>query len=77
MIEMHHMIMDVLGADHQVADQLRIRGNLVFQCIFNRTNGGHAMNKGADTTDSLSIGPGITWITPFENGFNAAHHGAR
>ena len=30
MIEVHHMVVDVLRADHQVADQLRVGGDLVF-----------------------------------------------
>ena len=75
-IEVHHMVMHILGADHQVADQLGIVGDLDLECVLNRTHRGNAMHQRADPANALGEGPGVAGVAAAQDDFDAAHHGA-
>ena len=76
MVEMHDMVMHVLCGDHQVADQLRIRRNLVAECILDRAHRSDTMHQRAHTADALRERPGIPRIASAQDDLDAAHHGA-
>ena len=76
MIEMHHVVVHVLRADHQIADQLGVVRNLVFERIFHRAHRGDAVHQGAHAADALGEGPGIARVAPAQDDLDAAHHGA-
>ncbi len=74
MIEVHHMIMDILCPDHQVTNELGVGGDLPVEGILDRSYRGDAMDQGADPADTLGKGPGITRIPAPENILDATHH---
>lgn len=76
MIEMHHMVVDELRRDHDVADELGVRGNLVSQSELDGAHRCDAVNHRAHAAESLREGPGIAWIAAVQDQFDATHHGA-
>jgi hypothetical protein len=75
-IEVHHVVVHVLGADHQVADQLRVGGDIDSQRVFYRTYRGDPVHQRADAADALGKGPGVARVAALQDQFDAAHHGA-
>ena len=75
-IEMHHVIVHVLGGDHQVADQLGIWRYLVAQGVFHRADRGNAMHQGADAANTLGESPCIARVASLQDQFDAPDHGA-
>jgi hypothetical protein len=75
-IEVHHVIVDVLRTDHQVADQLRVLRHLRADGIFHGPYRGDAVDQRADAADALRERPGVARIAVFQNDFDASHHRA-
>jgi hypothetical protein len=75
-IEVHDMVMDELGADHQVADQLRIRRDLDTERILHPAHRCNAVYQRADTADALGEGPGIARVAAAQDDLDPAHHRA-
>ncbi len=73
---MHDMVVHVLRAVHEVANQLRIRRYAVIQRIFHRPDRGQPVHQRAHAADALCEGPGIARVAPLQNDLDAAHHGA-
>jgi hypothetical protein len=73
---MHDVIVDKLRADHQIADQLRIRRNAVSERVLDSTYGSYAMHQGADTANALCKRPRITRVSTAKNDLYAPDHGA-
>jgi hypothetical protein len=75
-IKMHHMIVDELRGDHEIADQLRVGGDRVLQGVFDRPHRGDAVDQRTHAAYALCKSPRIARVAPLENDFDAAHHGA-
>ena len=76
MVKMHHMIVHELRGDHEIADELRVGGDGIFQGIFDGAHRGEPVDQRTHPADTLRKGPGIAWIAALQNDFDAAHHGA-
>ena len=76
-VKVHHVIMDVLRAVHQVADQFGVLRDLVVERIFDRTNRCQAVDQRAYAADTLREGPRVARVAPAQYDLDAAHHGAR
>jgi hypothetical protein len=74
-IEVHHVVVDVLRPVHQVADELGIARDLDAQGVLDRAHRGKAVHEGADPADALREGPGVAGVAAFQDGLDAAHHG--
>ena len=74
---MHDVVMHILRRDHQVADQLRVRRDLVVERVFNGPHRRDTMHQGANTADALREGPCLARVAPLENEFDTANHRAR
>ena len=75
-IEVHHVVVDVLRADHQVADQLRIRRHVGTDRVLDGANRGHAVHERADAADALRERPGIARIAIPQDDLDTADHRA-
>jgi hypothetical protein len=75
-IEVHHVIVDVLCPAHQVADQLGVLRDRIIEGILDRTDRGHAVHQGADAADALGEGPGVARVATLHHDLEPAHHGA-
>ncbi len=75
-IEMHDVIVHELRDDHQIADQLCVGGDVVFQGVLDRAHRGDAVHQRAHAADALRERPGIARIAALEDDLDAAHHGA-
>jgi hypothetical protein len=73
---MHHMIVHELRGDHEIADQLSVGGDRVFQRVFNRPHRGDAVDQRTHAADALRESPRIARIAALQNDLDAAHHGA-
>jgi len=74
MIKVHHMIVDAVGSDDQIADQLGVERDLQVQGVLNRAHRGDGMHRGADTADALGVEPGVARVASGEDGLDAAPH---
>ena len=68
---MNHVILHILDAHDQVANQAGIVGDLYVQGIFHGPDAGHGVNRGADTTEALGEMMCITGIATLENRLDA------
>ena len=75
-VEVHHVIVHVLRADHQVADQVGVIGNVVVQRILDRAHRRNAMYERANAADALREGPRLARIAPAQDDLDPAHHRA-
>jgi hypothetical protein len=75
-VEVHHVVVNVLRAYHQVADQLGIGRHRVAQRAFHGADRGNAMHHGAYATDALGQRPGVARVAPAQDDLQAAYHGA-
>ena len=73
---MDHMVLDVESVGHQVADQFGIGRNSNSEGILYGSDGGERMGRGADAAHAADEGPRIARIAAFQDGFDAAYHGA-
>ena len=76
MIEVHHMIVDILLGDHQVADQVGGFGDFNPQGIFHRADGSKGVHRGANTAGALGKRPGFARVATAQNDLDPAHHRA-
>ena len=76
MVEMHYVVVNVLRADHEVANQLGIRRNLGADGILHGADRCNAVNERAHAADTLCKRPGIPWVAVAKNDLDAAHHRA-
>ncbi len=76
MVEMHDVVVDVLCADHQVADQLGVGRDADLQRVLDGADRGDGMHQGAHAADALGEGPGVARIASAQDDLDAAHHGA-
>jgi hypothetical protein len=75
-VEVHHVVMDVLRADHQVADQFGVLRHLGADGIFDRPDGRDAVHERAHAADALRERPGISRIPVAQDNLDTPHHGA-
>ena len=75
MIEVHQVIMGLEGQLHEVADGVGVLGDLDTEGVLYRPHAGEGMGAGADATDALGEGPGITWVAALEDDLQPAPHG--
>ena len=75
-VEVHHVVLDELGAEHEVAHQLRVLGDGDAQGVLHRPHAGEGVHGGAHAADALGEGPGIAGIAALEDLLDAADHGA-
>ena len=76
MIEMHHMIVDVLRGDHQVANQLGIGRNRVLEGILYRAHRGDTVHQRAYAADTLGKGPRVARVATPQDDLDATNHRA-
>ena len=77
MVEMHHVVLHVLRAEHQVAHQLGVGRDHDAQCVLHRAHRGQRMDGGADAASPLGKSPRVARVAPFQDDLQPAHHGAR
>ena len=75
MIEVHHVIMQSLHAQHQVADQRGIAGQFDLHGVFQRAGGRQSMGIGAHAAGTGGEELGVARIAALENGFQSAEQG--
>ena len=75
-VKVHHVILQVLGAKHQVADHFGIRRNLDPQGVLHGADRGQRMHGGTDTTGPFGKGPGVARVPAFQDQLEAADHGS-
>jgi len=76
MVEVHHVIVDVLLGDHQVADDVRRLRNLDIQRVLDGANGGDGMNQRTYTTGALGERPGVPRVATLQDDLDPPHHRA-
>ncbi len=75
-IEVNHMVLDILRQLHDVADDFRIFRNGDVQCVLHRSHRRQRMHRGAYSANALAERPGIARVAALKNYFQAAPHGA-
>ena len=73
---MHDVVVHILRAGHQIADELRVGRNAVVQRILDGAHGGQAMHKRADAANALGKGPASRGSRPLRISSMPPHHGA-
>ena len=76
MIEVHHMVVDVLGTVDEIPDDAGILGNRILKRVFYRTHRGNRMVRRADPAYALGEGPGVPRITATQDGLDPTYHGS-
>src|SRR5512133_571257 len=77
MIEMNDVILYVLDADDDVADQLGIGRDLDSEGVLDCPHRSDGMNGRADAAETLGPVPGVTRITGMKDLLYTAEHGGR
>ena len=72
MIEMHHMVMQVLHAQHQIADGRGVSGDFHADGVFKGAGGGKGVGVGAYAAGALREMLRVTRVTALENHFQPA-----
>src|ERR1039458_5246109 len=75
-IEVDDMILDVLRARDDIADQARVVWDVDAKSIFDGTDRSQRVHGGADAADALRPDPGFARIAPAQDQFDPAEHGA-
>ena len=75
-VEVDHVVLHVLDAFDQVADDPRVGRNLDSQSILYASHGGDGMYRRADAADALGEDPGVARVAPFQDHLDAAEHRA-
>jgi hypothetical protein len=76
-VEVDHVVLHVLRAEHQVADQLGVVGDGDLQRVLDTANAGQCVHRGAHAAGTLGEGPGVTGVPAPQDLLETAHHGAR
>ena len=76
MVEVNHMVLDILRQLHDVADDLRVLGDGDAQGVFHRAHRSERVNGGAHAADAFAECPGIARIAALQDHLEAAPHGA-
>jgi hypothetical protein len=74
MVEVHHMIVDVLRTYHQIADEFGVLWNVDTQGVLHGSDRGKSVNHRTNSTDTLRDVRSIAWITTLHDNFNAPSH---
>ena len=77
MVEVHHVIVQRVRGDDQVADVLSIQRHLELERVLHRPDGRNGVNRRAHAADALGEEPGFARIAPFEDQLDAAPHLSR
>jgi len=73
-IEVDHVILHVLGGQHDVADELSGRRHRDAERIFDRADTGQGVNRCAYSANTFGDGPGVAGIAADEDLFETADH---
>ncbi len=73
---MHHVIVNVLRTDHQVANQFGVARYFGADGVFYGANRRDTVHQRTYAADALRKSPRITRITVLEDDLDASHHGA-
>jgi hypothetical protein len=76
MIEVNHVVLNVLDARDEIPDDPGVVGDLDPQSIFNSSHGADGVNRCSDPSYPLGHKPGPAWITPLQDDLQPAPHGA-
>ncbi|MNF76765.1 hypothetical protein D3C84_588910 [compost metagenome] len=76
LVEVDYVIVDVVGRDDEVADELCVDRHLGADGILHRPHRGDGVDRGADPADALHYHPGVARIVALEDLLHAAPHGA-
>ncbi len=75
-VEVHDVVVHVLRADHQVADEVGVGRDLDVERVLDRADRGDGVHQGADAADALREGPGVARVAAPQDDLDAAHHRA-
>ena len=73
-VEVDHVVLHVLGAEHQVADELRIGRHGDAQRIFDRPYRREGVHGRADAAHPLGKRPRVARVASLQDDLDAAHH---
>jgi hypothetical protein len=73
-IEVNNVILNILRARDDIADEPRVVRNFNTQCVFNRPDRSQRMHGRADAADPLSPDPRLARIAPAQDQFDAPEH---
>ena len=74
-IEVHHVVMPVLHAEHEIADQRGVRGNLDLHGVFKGAGGRERVRVGTHAAGAAGEELGVARIAALEDGFQPAEQG--
>jgi hypothetical protein len=75
-VEVNHMILDVLDRLDDIAHQAGIGRDFDPQSIFDSSHGAECVYSRSNTADSLSEGPRFAGVASFQDDLNTPEHGA-
>src|SRR6185312_599032 len=75
-IEVHHVVLNVLRPRDDVANDLRVGGNLDAQSVLDGAHRSERMHGGAYAADTLCPDPRLARIAAAEDQLDPAEHGA-
>ena len=76
MIEMDHVILNILDPRNQVADDPGVIRNGDPQGVFDSSHGAGGMNRCSDPSYTREEGPNLSGVAVFDDEFKAPPHGA-
>ncbi|MNH79138.1 hypothetical protein D3C73_314560 [compost metagenome] len=76
LVEVDYVIVDVVGRDDEVADELGIDRHLGADGVFHCPHRSDGMNGGADPADALHYHPSIARVVALDDLLHPAPHGA-
>jgi hypothetical protein len=75
-IEMNHMVLNVLDSFNNIAQDSRVIGDFYPKGIFDCSHGAECMHCCSNPSNALGDCPCLPGISVFEDQFNPAEHGA-
>jgi hypothetical protein len=73
-IEVNHVVVNILCAEHQVANEFCIWGYHYPQGVFHRSDGCEGMNGGTHAANPTNECPGIARVATSQNFFDKTNH---
>ena len=74
-IEVHHVVVQVLHAQHEVADERGVAGQLYLHGVFQRAGGRQGMGIGAHAAGAGGEELGVARVAALEDGFQSTEKG--
>ena len=75
LVEVHQVVMVPQGQLHQVADDIRVVGDVDLERVLNGMDGGECVRARADAADAFHKSPYVAGVTVFDDDFQPPEHG--